>query len=123
MVKNIGENARFYCMHGHKEPIEMVIKEGHSVFYACPKYMAKDEAHPDGYVRGEELACTNQLSFDDAYGLLMDLDRQIEEDLSEMVIGDYTNTKLKHKSIDAKVLVYKKDRLDIGVINKRAINR
>ena len=46
MITNIGKNLEIYCGN-HAEPIPMKIMSGETAFYACPKYMLKDEKHPD----------------------------------------------------------------------------
>lgn len=123
MVKNIADRVRFYCINNHKEPIEMVIKEGRSLFYACPKYMMKDDNHPDGYVRGEENACANQLSFDDASNVIFALDKIISESMLSGEMQDYKNMEFDYKQIHVKVLKYSQDRLDLGILNKRTVKK
>lgn len=123
MVKNIADKVRFFCINNHKEPIEMVVKEGHSMFYACPKYMMQDEKHPDGYKRGEELACANQLSFIDASNVIFAFDKIVGESILNNEIQDYKNYEFDYKQIHVKVLSYSDDRLDLGIVNRRTVKR
>ena len=92
-------------MNGHEEPVPMIIKEGASKFYACPKYMLMDDNHPDGHLRGEA-ACTNQMSFNDAEDIVMQFSKIVEEDLMEDVYTDYSDLTFRVKNIDVTVLLY-----------------
>ena len=122
-VSNIGQKASFFCMNGHPEPIKMVIKEGNNQFYACSKYMVKDEKHPDGYDPDFEKACNNRLSFDDAGDVIMKFSEILAESLMNGEMNDWTNIKFKVKQIDVKILRYSDKHIDFGVVNKRAVKR
>ena len=65
MLSNFWKGLTFYCINGHEHPIEMIYKEGGTLFFACPKYMLVDDEHPDGHERYES-ACPNRLSYPDA---------------------------------------------------------
>lgn len=52
----------FMCTN-HPKPHEMIIREGQSVFYACPKF--EDDALEPG-----ERKCLNRMNFIDAGGII-----------------------------------------------------
>lgn len=124
MVRNFVSNPQFYCINGHEKPILMQERERtddtKDDFFACPKYMQKDEKHPDGYGEGER-GCTNRLSFSDAANILLEFNKIVEEDMQDDMIVDYTNLTFNYKQIKVTVLKYGSDTLWLGIYNKRAI--
>ena len=122
MIKGFWKKTHFYCIHGHDEPIPMVVMEGSSPFYACPKYMRQDEKHPDGYIDGER-ACANRISFTRAMSVMERFMKIVEEDDAAGVICDYTGMKFSFDGIDIRILKYDpKKEIRVGVINRRAIH-
>lgn len=117
----------FYCMNGHEEPVPMVIMEGDTPFYACPRYMALDEKHPNGHGPDEPM-CMNRFSLTDAEDIVMKLSKIIEEDIMDDVYGDYNGHVFEHKSLVVTVLRYEdapddgnledKPLICLGVLNK-----
>lgn len=123
MVTNIWKNIEFSCM-GHDRPIPFYVYEGSaSPFYACPKYMLKDEAHPNGH-DDLEPACANRLSFNMAISIVDRISKEIETDLSDGVVADYTGWKFTYKNIDVKILEYSQTKgvTKIGILNKNNID-
>ena len=82
--------------------------------------MLKDENHPDGH-DADERACSNRLSFMDAEQIVVALSKEVEDDLMNGIMGDYTGTIIHVKQIDAKVLDYSDSKIKIGIINRRTI--
>ncbi len=129
MVLNFWKSHKisFYCMNGHEEPVPMVIMEGDTPFYACPRYMALDEKHPDGHGPDEPM-CMNRFSLTDAEDIVMKLSQIIEEDIMDDVYGDYNGHVFEHKSLVVTVLHYEdapddenieaKPLICLGVLNK-----
>ena len=117
MITNMTDKVVFYCLK-HTKPIGMIVKEGVSLFYACPKYMQKDEDNPDGYEKDQERACANRLSFDDASNIIFKFNKIVEESLLNNVIQDFNNYEFDYKKIHIKILKYSDNHLDIGILNK-----
>lgn len=114
-------NITFYCINKHEKPVKMVIMNGQTgQFYACPKYMLKDDKHPDGH-EADERACANRLSFMDAEQIVMLLSKEVEEDLENGIMGNYKGITIRLKQIDAVVLEYSDYKIEIGIINHKAI--
>lgn len=115
------DNIKFYCINNHQKPVKMVIMNGQTgQFFACPKYMLKDENHPDGH-DADERACSNRLSFMDAEQIVVALSKEVEDDLMNGIMGDYTGTIIHVKQIDAKVLDYSDSKIKIGIVNRRTV--
>ena len=115
------DNIKFYCINKHQKPVKMTIMNGQTgQFFACPKYMLKDENHPDGH-DADERACSNRLSFMDAEQIVVALSKEVEDDLMNGIMGDYTGTIIHVKQIDAKVLDYSDSKIKIGIVNRRTI--
>ena len=120
MIKNIWDTVEFVCLE-HDPPVPLYVYE-YSVtpFYACPKYMLKDEAHPNGHEKDEK-ACANRISFNDAMKIVEKMSAEIEA----MGIGgfnsDHTGMRIKYKTIDAEVLLFTDEKVVIGVINRKRI--
>lgn len=109
----------------HEGPIEMITRErtddSKDDFYACPKYMRKDERHPDGYSENER-ACANRLSFTDAGSVLFAFNKMVEEDSISGMFADYTNTVFPVGThIRATVLRHTSNEVWFGIYNRRAI--
>ena len=119
MIKNIWSDISFYCINGHEHPVKFVRREGESPFYACPKYMRKDEKHPDGH-EADELACPNRLSFNDSASIVEKFASIVEESLLSGEVADFSGFKFKYKLYDVKVLFYSDKAIKIGVLNRRA---
>lgn len=126
MVKNIASDTKFYCMNDiHEKPVEMVFRlrtdDTHDNFYACPKYMLKDENHPDGH-EADERACTNRLSFSDAGDIIAMFNKIVDDDMTNGCIADYNNFVFTYKNnIKVKVLSYGGKELKFGIYNRKAI--
>lgn len=115
MIKNLWKMTHFYCSHRHEIPIEMSYNEGpHSLFYSCPKY------YPDKREPGER-ACSNRLNFVDAENILNILSNMIEEDERNDKFCDYTNKEFDYKTIHIKVLRYETGRVDLEILNRKAL--
>lgn len=120
MINNIWNIISFYC-NCHDTPIRMIDTKGPtSTFFSCPKYKLKDEDHPDGHEKGER-SCANRLNYGDALELVTKLSNDIQESLFSGEYCDFTNHQLHHKQIDAKIITYNDDQIEIGIINKKAL--
>lgn len=129
MVLNFwkSHDISFFCMNGHEEPVPMVIMEGDTPFYACPRYMAMDEKHPDGHGPDEPM-CMNRFSLTDAEEVVIKLSKIIEEDILNDVYGDYNGHVYEYKKLTVTVLLYEdapddddikeKPLIYLGVLNR-----
>ena len=122
MILNLWNGITFYCMNDHEEPVPLKVQQGESAFYACPRYFLFDNDHPDGHMPGEK-ACHNRISFRDAEGVVSELSKQIEEDMEEGCIADYTGLKLTYRHIRATVLKYAPGKIKIGILNRMAVEQ
>lgn len=123
-VSNLWNNIEFYCGN-HKEPIPLVIQEGQNKFFACPKYMLKDEKHPDGH-EADERPCVNRMSLDDTGNIMMALHNVMSNVLSdpeEMV--DLNGYSFKYKSYDITVLKYNEftGKVKLSILNRKVLLR
>jgi len=101
----------------HDNPVEMVIQQGQSLFYACPKYHAENR-------EADERGCNNRLSMDDymkmlehLHGVLVEAEMRDER----MTLTHYTWKDTK--GTQYKVLRHDGNKMVISVLNKRAMNR
>ena len=122
MVMNLWNRIHFCCKHRHEQPIPFKVMEGTSAFYACPKYMRQDEEHPDGHTE-DEPACPNRVSFTDAEKIVSMLSDEVQESLLNGEMTDFTGLKYKYKYYDVEVLKYNDDRIELAVLNNRAIHQ
>ena len=124
MITNLTKHVTFYCMN-HTEPVEMVMRErsddSKDDFYACPKYMRKDEKHPDGHT-DQERACANRLSFTDAGSVLFAFNKMVEDDGIDGMFADYTHARFSvGKFIDVEVLKHSGNKVRFGIYNRKAV--
>lgn len=120
MIKNLWSRIELKC-NCHSEPVPMYVYENSmSPFYACPKYMRKDDAHPNGHEENER-GCANRISFNDVEHLVDKLGKVIAEDENNGVVADYTGLRLKWKTIDAVVLKYTPKKIVLGIKNSKQI--
>lgn len=120
MVKNLWSKISIYCMD-HEKPVRMYVYTGSETpFYACPRYMLKDDDHPDGHAPDEK-GCANRASFEAVRHLVEELGRKIEEDAENGIVMDYTGTKLKWRQISAQVLSWTNLHISIGIRNSGSI--
>ena len=118
MLRNLWKNATFYCLN-HDKPVPLyVIETSMTPFYACPKYMLKDETHPNGHEK-DESGCGNHLSFQDSYKIMEKFNNIIEDSLANEEMIDFTGLRFKYKSIQVKILKYSDDKIDIGITNSK----
>lgn len=122
MITNVWSNISFYCNNGHEEPVKFVKREGESPFYACPRYMRRDEKHPDGHEM-DEPACPNRVSFNDAASIVEKFAAVVEESILSGEITDFSNFKFNYKMYQVTILSYDDDEVQIGIINRRAIEQ
>lgn len=120
MITGFWKNFTIFCMNGHEEPVEMVVMEGSTPFYACPRYMLKDKKHPDGHEEGEP-SCPNRISMTAVSNLMNKFMQIVEKDEDEGVIGDYTGMQFTYNGIKVKVLKYSVNDTRLGIVNRRAI--
>lgn len=123
MLSNACSNIEFYCMN-HEPPIPLyVYPDSNSPFYACKKFMAKDDEHPDGHEVGEP-ACSNRLSFALAAAIMDKISSAIEETVREGDIVDWNGWQFKYKGIRVKILEYslRGGVSKVGIDNQNVIN-
>ena len=120
MITNFWKDFKIFCMNGHKEPVEMVVMEGSTPFFACPRYMLKDEAHPDGHEEGEP-GCLNRISLTAVSNLMEKLMKIVEKDDAFGAVADYTGMQFQYNGIQAKVLKYSNKDVHLGIVNRRAL--
>lgn len=120
MLSNFWKGLSFYCINGHEHPIQMVCKEGNSLFYACPKYMPADSQHPDGYERSEA-ACSNRLSCSDAKKIVSMLADAVQESLSQDDLCDFTGYRFKLRQVSVEVLSYNDGEIRLGILNRGTV--
>lgn len=125
MVKNLFNNVEFYCMNGHAEPILFTERartdDTKDDFFACPKYMRKDDKHPDGFGEGET-GCKNTLGFSVAGDILFAFNQIVQKDMDEGIMSDYEGLKFTFKNqIEVTILKYSASKIKIGILNTRAI--
>lgn len=120
MINNLWSIVHFYCINGHTNPVLMDVKEGNDKFFACPRYMLRDEKHPNGH-KPEKPGCANHISFGEAEKIVSMLSERIEEAMQEMDFRDFTGDTFHYRMIDVKVLKYSDDEIQLGVINRKAV--
>ena len=121
MLSNFWKGLTFYCVNGHEHPIQMVYKEGGSLFYACPKYMPADDRHPDGHER-YEAACPNRLSCTDAEKIVSMLSDAVQDSLSGDDFCDFTGCRFNLRQISVEVLRYSDGDIRLGILNRGALS-
>ena len=120
MIKNLWSKVELVCTN-HKEPVPLYVYNGAiTPFYACPKYMKKDDEHPNGHEENER-GCSNRISFEDVRHLVEKFSDQIETDIMNGEMCDYTGFKFHWKTIDAVILKYSDDKIVMGVTNRKEI--
>lgn len=122
MLTNVFTKIDFYCLN-HDVPVPLYVYESsNSPFYACVRYMARDEAHPDGHEEGEA-ACANRLSFNAAAAIMEKISSVMEEALANGDITDWTGWQFMLKGIRVKVLEYSfaDGSMKVGIENTTAI--
>ena len=102
----------------HKEPVPMVYMEGATPFHACPRYMLKDDQHPDGHGPLEK-ACANRLSFGLSTKIVERLMEMVEDDVENGRYCDYTNLTFNCAGIRVRVLKYNPHEIRLGILNSR----
>lgn len=121
MIKNFWSKIKIYCGNNHNTPIEFTVKAGESPFYACPKYMLKDNKHPNGHTK-DERACPNRLNFIDAQGIVEKFSDIVEKDIINDKNINYEGLEFKYKHYEIKVFKYTDNDIKISVINKKALS-
>ena len=114
MLSNFWKGLSFYCMNGHEHPIQMVCKEGNSLFYACPKY------NDDNRLTGEH-KCANRLS-------ITDLERLVDHINSKLCDDGFLNNVVNLKGhvwrengVDYKILVHNRDKICVQCLDHSAL--
>lgn len=120
MLKNLWSRIELVCTN-HETPVPMYVYEyAKTPFYACPKYMAKDDAHPNGH-EPDERGCANRVSFEDFRHLVEKLGERISADEEIGEFADYTGMRFSWKTLDAVVVSYSTDKIVLGVKNRKEI--
>lgn len=121
MIKNIWSQITFVCGN-HKHPVEMYVYEGAATpFYACPRYMLKDEEHPNGHNEGEP-GCSNRMSFDAARYFVEKISKAMEEDILNNAIADMTGMKMSWHGIDAEITSHDTGKIIVAIKNLKQID-
>lgn len=124
MLTNLWNRIELWCISDrHDEPVKLKLMEASPPFYACPKYMLKDEQHPDGH-SGDERMCSNVLSLKEAEDTVMEFLNIVEDDIANGITGDYTNFTFTKGFVKAKVIKYSySGKIRIGVENRRTLKK
>ena len=118
MLKNLWSRIELQCMKHH---VPMYVYEGAATpFYACPKYMLKDENHPDGHEEGEP-GCANRISFEDYRHLVEKISADLENAFLNGEMPDLTGSKYRWKNVDAVIDKYSDKKIILSVLNKKEI--
>lgn len=115
MITGSWNDVKLVCTHRHEEPIPMILQEGKTLFYACPKYHTENREE-------EERACNNRLSLEDYTKMLEHLHNKIlDAELNDehIILTNYTWK--DRKGTELTVLEHNGSKMTIGVMNKRAI--
>lgn len=115
VIKNLWNMTKFYCGHGHEIPVEMIFKNGTTLFYSCPRY------YVDNINRPGERSCTNRLSFDDAEQIILKISDKILEYENRGEKADITNYSFKYRNIEVKVLKYTEMEMRVQILNKTSV--
>ena len=115
MIKNLWNIIHLWCGNGHSEPVEMILRPGpNSSFYSCPKY------YPE-YRTEHDKACKNHIG-------PYDLEKFVDHIGDIILEGIKTNTevnlkgyKWKYKSFEFTILKHNSERIDVLVLNKKAV--
>ena len=120
MIRNIWKMVQLQCGN-HKKPIPFYVYEGSNTpFYACPKYMLKDDNHPDGHEK-DEPGCSNRVSFDVARHFVEKISDILQEDIDNDTITDLTGLKMSYRGVDAQVTYQSDSKIILSVVNKKEI--
>lgn len=108
----------FWCTN-HKEPVEMVIQQGISPFYACPKYFPENRDEKDSK------ACPNRMTIIDAGGIIDAFAKICEAEDPFESVTNYYNYMFEYKGSKSKFIVtiikYTDDEIRFGVLNKTSL--
>ena len=121
MLSNFWKGLTFYYINGHEHPIEMIYKEGGTLFFACPKYMLVDDEHPDGHERYES-ACPNRLSYPDAEKIVSMMADAVHNSLAGDDFCDFTGYRFKLRQISVEVLRYSDGDIRLGILNRGPVS-
>lgn len=120
MIKNFWDGISVYCLN-HEKPIRMIVMEGDTPFYACPRYMTKDEKHPDGHEPGE-MMCRNRISFS-AFTKVVEKYMSIVESYERQgCVGNFTGLTFEAGGVQAKILRDSVNDVRIGILNQKALH-
>lgn len=109
----------FMCIN-HDTPHEMIIREGQSVFYACPKF-------DDDNLEPGERKCLNRMTFIDAGGII-DKFAEIEDSIDPLEgTEDLTGYEFGYRGLKSrfKVIILKinEDEVRFGIKNLTVLHQ
>ena len=107
MLSNFWKGLTFYCINGHEHPIEMIYKEGGTLFFACPKYMLVDD---------------NRLSYPDAEKIVSMMADAVQNSLAGDDFCDFTGYRFKLRQISVEVLRYSDGDIRLGILNRGPVS-
>ena len=110
----------FWCLN-HETPVEMIIQQGMSPFYACPKFSEENRG-------ADEKPCLNRMTMIDAGGIIERFAAIIsEEDDPFNNFVNYYNYSFTYKGgkskITVKIIKYNDDEIRFGIRNNTALDR
>jgi len=107
----------------HKEPVPLIIMQGDTPFYACPRYFRKDDEHPDGHEADDKM-CLNRLSFTKAQSIVDKMMKVVENDRANGIFtADYKGYTFTVSGIEVTVLKYHFGAgIKFGILNRSAIH-
>lgn len=117
MKTNLFKRAVFYCLN-HDEPVPLVVMEGNTPFYACPKFMLADGLHPNGHAV-DESPCHNRISLTMMGNIFQKVSKIMNDEYASGNMMDFTGMTFLYNMIQVKILKNDSDSICIGVSNRR----
>lgn len=107
----------FWCIN-HDKPIEMIIQQGVSQFYACPKYFPEER-------KENEKMCVNRMTIIDAGGIIQKFASICDSvDPFEESVNYYNYSfiyKGTRSKIKVRIIKYTDDEIRFGIQNLTAL--
>lgn len=116
ILSGLWKNITFVCGHGHETQVDMIYKEGDTMFYSCPRYQVSKE-------RPLERACANRMAFKDAEEIVLKISKEIIDAEANGTSINLTNYKFTHKQIDVHIISHDAatNAMTVSVLNHKAI--
>lgn len=110
MKTNSWNNITLICAnHGDDKTNQMILQQGHTLFYACPCYKSENGS------RG----CKNNLTLHAFEKLLDRLDNESQSNPLEVM--DIKGFKWKDNGVDYEVIEQKDEHFTVSILNRKSI--